>query len=41
MLASDYAQASDVFRDRRVDRQGKKNMDALVERVSQGGRFVI
>ncbi|MBB4606512.1 integrase [Xanthomonas arboricola] len=36
MLASGYAQAFDVLRDRRVDRLGKKDMDALVERLSQG-----
>lgn len=36
MLAAGYAQAFDVLRDRRVDRLGKKDMDALVERLSQG-----
>ncbi|ACD59228.1 phage-related integrase [Xanthomonas oryzae pv. oryzae PXO99A] len=36
MLASGYAQAFDVLRDRRVDRLGKKDLDALVERLSQG-----
>ncbi|QTF19455.1 hypothetical protein XFF6992_530002 [Xanthomonas citri pv. fuscans] len=36
MLASGYAQAFDVLRDQRVDRLGKKDMDALVERLSQG-----
>jgi hypothetical protein len=36
ILASGYAQAFDVLRDRRVDRLSKKDMDALVERLSQG-----
>lgn len=37
VLASGYAHAYDVLRDRRVDRFSKKDLEALVERLSGGG----
>ncbi|MCE4313375.1 site-specific integrase [Xanthomonas hortorum pv. vitians] len=36
LLAAGYAQAFDVLRDRRVDKLGKKDMEALVERLGHG-----
>ncbi|WP_428849169.1 hypothetical protein [Xanthomonas arboricola] len=34
VLASDYAHAYDVLRDRRVDRFSKKDLEAFVDRLS-------
>lgn len=36
VLASGYAHAYDVLRDRRVDRFSKKDLEALVERLNGG-----
>lgn len=37
VLASGYAHAYDLLRDQRVDRFGKKDLNALVDRLSRGG----